>query len=158
MSTANFDFHHRCIVVTDDDYEYGNIPELRDDFKFWEIKLNGGYYADACITAMPKNENIYDICGYVYGYDITTQKELFQIAAEELGISSYKCRKICGNVNGLEIEEYIEQAQAALIEFAADQELQKVDQYLNSIKTSYGYTELKLAGRFSNGSAVYEIA
>lgn len=34
MATANFKFEHRCVVVTDDDLEDGNVPSIRDTIEY----------------------------------------------------------------------------------------------------------------------------
>ena len=74
MATGNFAYENRCIVVTDNDYEDGNIPPLgdwekntsrsypsrllavSDDFKFWNIVITTGYYSGACIDYKENGE------------------------------------------------------------------------------------------------------
>lgn len=65
MGTSNFAYENRCVVVTDEDFEFDNIPErgecisnyyfrnnfptytltgYSDLFKFHDIVISAGYY------------------------------------------------------------------------------------------------------------------
>ena len=83
--TSNFYYENRCVVVTDEDYESGNVPETEkrpvndnrnfpqyplvdynDDLKFHSIVLTPGYYQAACLDFVEvDNDSIYDEYGYI---------------------------------------------------------------------------------------------
>ena len=70
MGTSNFAYKNRCIVVTNDDFEFGNVPEteyipqgyrnysqsrIPTDFNFFNVVLTSGYYEHACIDYVEKD-------------------------------------------------------------------------------------------------------
>ena len=141
MSTCNFAYENRCIVVTNDDYEMDNLPPMgewingnrsypsrklavSDDFNFFDVVITSGYYQDACIDYI-RNE---------------------QTAEYFLGDTMY-----CKNY-----DEWIESAYDKITEYLADNEERKVNEYLDGVKKLYGYGELRCAGVFSNGEGIYE--
>lgn len=83
--TGNFYYENRCVVVTDEDYDDGNVPptedrplngnrnfpqyplsDYNDDLKFHSIVLTPGYYSGACIDFVEvENDGIYDDYKYV---------------------------------------------------------------------------------------------
>ena len=89
MATNNFAYENRCIVVTNEDYEMGNMPSMEEsidvnrsypsyrlavgeDFKFWDIIITSGYYADACIDYTEKDLDVeYWLGGTQYYNSIT---------------------------------------------------------------------------------------
>ena len=76
---------------------------------------------------------------------------------EELGLSEYRLRKICGNVKDFyDYDEWIQSAYDKITEYLADNEERKVNEYLDGVKNLYGYEELRCAGVFSNGEGIYE--
>ena len=71
MAANNFCFENRCIVVENDDFEFGNVPEHNEydkkslrsypssildesNFDFWNVVLTSGYYEGACIDYKPR--------------------------------------------------------------------------------------------------------
>lgn len=113
MATSNFNYYHRCIIVTNDDLEIENHPNIDNecvhigyplernypmhalsDYSDWEIAtyiigLSFGYYGDACITAYPiDNGDIYDQIMLYQPYECTSKKELIDLLNDY--ISDYK--------------------------------------------------------------------
>ena len=170
MGTGNFYFEHRCVVVTDDDFEMGNVPErglcvdhdrsfpsyVIKEFNFWNVVLTTAYYEGACIDYREHHKrDPYDVVvGYI-GYP-TTKKELFEEVRNEFNISYRQLQKICGNVGDMPIDDYIEQATEEIGEYLSEKEEDEVNEYIDKLKDEYGYEEFCCLGHFSNGEAVYQ--
>lgn len=172
MSTCNFAYENRCIVVTNDDYEMDNLPPMgewlngnrsypsrelavSDDFKFFDVVITSGYYQDACIDYIRNEQTAEYFLGDTMYYP--TKRELFNDCKEEFGLSEYRLRKICGKVKDFnDYDEWIESAYDKITEYLADNEERKVNEYLDGVKKLYGYEEVKCAGVFSNGEGIYE--
>ena len=172
MSTCNFAYENRCIVVTNDDYEMDNLPPMgewlngnrnypsrelavSDDFKFFDVVITSGYYQDACIDYIRNEHTAEYFLGDIMYY--LTKRELFNVCKEELGLSEYRLRKICGKVKDFyDYDEWIQSAYDKITEYLADNEERKVNEYLDGVKKLYGYGELRCAGVFSNGEGIYE--
>ena len=171
MATSNFCYQNRCVIVTDDDYEFENIPECEDNeclpynssfpsklikrFEFWDVVLTSGYYQDACIDYVERDD-IWDvITGYI-GYPCS-KKELFAELKDAFGISKRMAQKICGNVGTLDIDDYVEQAKDKIKDYLAEREEHEVNAYIDKLKEEYGYRECTCIGRASNGEAFYQM-
>lgn len=171
MATSNFSYYNRCIVVTDEDYEIGSIPfrgecisinrsypsrklKVSDNFKFFDVIITQGYYEGACIDYIENDVSVEDWLGGTQYYDSKTA--FFNECKKEFNLTEYRLRKICGNVGVLDIEEYLEVAYEKLIDYLRSKEEIEVNRCLDDIKETYGYDELKLVGRLSNGEAVYD--
>ena len=172
MATGNFAYENRCIVVTDNDYENGNIPPLgdweentsrsypsrllavSDDFKFWNIVITTGYYSGACIDYKENDATIEDWLGATFYY--ATQKDFFNECHNEFGISYYRLKKVCGKVGAMDIDTYLENAYDKLTAYLREKEETKVNAYLDGVKKLYLYDEVTCIGRASNGEAFYK--
>lgn len=170
MATNNFLYENRCVVVTDMDYEMDNVPDtiecidqnrnypsyLIQEFDFWEVVLTRGYYEGACIDYQEHHYKTLDdvIVDYI-GYP-NTQEELFHECRRAFGLSERKMRKICGNVSGMNISHYIDNAIEKVGEYLAEQEEVKVNKFIDGLKQLYGYEEYKCFAVASNGEAFYE--
>ena len=175
MGASNFDFENRCIVVTNEDIEMGNVPSLTDgyngngpyptteltisnDFRFLDIVLNYGYYEHACIDYIDNGTTCEDWLGDWDYY--STQKELFEFMLNEFKsdykLTSYRLRKICGNKCNLSMEQYYNVAVTRLTEYLREIEEEQVNIVLDTIKNNYGYDEVAISCRFSNGETWYE--
>ena len=172
MSTCNFAYENRCIVVTNDDYVMDNLPPMgkwlngnrsypsrklsvSDDFNFFDVVITSGYFQDACIDYI-RNERTAE---YFLGDAMhsPTKRELFNVCKEEFGLSEYRLRKICGKVKNFpNYDIWIESAYENITDYLADNEKRKVDEYLDGVKKLYGYEEVRCAGVFSNGEGIYE--
>lgn len=176
MGTSNFCYKNRCVVVTDEDYEDGNVPahntydksSLRsfpsyflDDsnFEFWDVVLTAGYYDAACIDYKPKLDE--------YGQDMVTRRmryahwyssvtELIEDFVDEFKISRYRVRKLIGKLSECkDLERFCERAFDRVHEYLSELEEDKVNEFIDQIKEEYGYSEYEVSGIFSNGEAVY---
>jgi hypothetical protein len=127
MSTPNFKYKNRCIVVSDDDFDDGNYPEFdgvheingNRNYPSHELKdqpdcrtvvaiLTGAYYSGACID--------YQETEYQYEDDGLTEAE-------------YEALK--------EKEEDVMNA------------------FLDKLRDDWGFTEVVCTAIFSNGEAIY---
>ena len=173
MGTRNFAYDNRCIVVKDEDYEYGNIPKLGDcdndrnypsreiaeddmpEFNFWTPVITSGYYADACIDYV-RNERDAE---YWLGNDAyyETKKDVIDECVREFKLSRYRLNKILPKVyKDLPFYEWYGDAINALTEYLADVEEKKVNEYLDELKAKYGYEEIGLVATASNGEGLYQ--
>ena len=172
MATGNFAFDNRCIVVTDDDYDNGNIPsfgeydndslrsypsrflEMSDDFDYWNVVITSGYYGDACIDYKRNDADVENWMGAPCY--INSQSELISEVKNIFGFSRHKTLKICGKVSECaNIDIYIERAYERLTEHLADEEEKKVNEALDKLKKEYGYDEVCVDCRASNGETAY---
>lgn len=175
MSTPNFAYKNRCIVVTNDDWDMGNVPPIKDrnydndrnypsselkvsdDFRFWDIIITSGYYSDACIDYVRSEILIEDELGPSYHYE--TQKEFFTAVRKEFPqakLTNYRLKKICGRVSDFKnLDYYIDNAYEEISDYLAEIERDKVNQYLDGMMKNYGYEEYACVARFSNGEALY---
>ena len=170
MATNNFAYENRCIVVTNEDYEMGNMPSMEEsidvnrsypsyrlavgeDFKFWDIIITSGYYADACIHYTEKYLDVEYWLGGTQYYNSKT--EFFRECKAAFGLTEYRLRKVCGNIGDMDIEDYLEQAYEKLTNYLREKEEIKVNDCLDRIKQAYGYEEYKTASIMSNGEAIY---
>lgn len=171
MSTPNFAYQNRCIVVTNDDFEMDNLPPMgkwlnndfnypsrilaiSDDFDFWDIVMTSGYYEAACIDYIESERDVEYFLGSTYFFD--TKEEFFKECKNEFGLSDYRMRKICGNIGKMPLEDYLEQSYERLTNYLREQEETKVNKCLDGVKKLYGYEELRCTGVFSNGEGIYE--
>ena len=169
MATSNFCYENRCVVVTDDDYEIGNLPEtgecvdnsrnhpsyLIKEFEFWDVVLTAGYYEGACIDYIehPKRSPYDVVQGYI-GYP-STKKELFKECKEAFGMSRRKIQAICGNVGDMDIDDYVEKATEKVGKYLAEKEEAKVNKFIDGLKQLHGYEEVCRVATFSNGETIY---
>lgn len=170
MATGNFCYENRCVVVNDIDFEIGNVPErqkcinnnnsypswLIEEFDYWEVVITSGYYEGACIDYIEHHRRSpYDVVQGYIGYP-WTKKELFKLCKEEFGLSRYRMNKICGNVNGMDIDNYVEKSTEKIGEYLAEKEREKVEMFIDGLKQLHGYEEYCCVGRASNGEAFYQ--
>ena len=170
MATGNFCYVNRCVVVTNDDLEMDNIPErikcidhdrnypswLIAEFEFWEVVLTSAYYEGACIDYIEHhNRSPYDVVQGYIGYP-WSKKELFKECKESFGLSRRKMQKLCGNVNDVQIDTYVENAMEKVGEYLAEMEEVKVNKFIDGLKQLHGYEEVFCYCKASNGEAFYK--
>lgn len=156
--------------MSDIDFEIGNVPErqecissnngypswLIEEFEYWEVVITSGYYEGACIDYIEHHRRSpYDVVQGYIGYP-WTKKELFKSCKEEFGLSRYRMNKICGNVNGMDIDTYVEKSTEKVGEYLAEKERKKVETFIDGLKQLHGYEEYCCVGRASNGEAFYQ--
>lgn len=169
MATGNFCYEHRCVVVTDGDYEMDNLPEmgecvdnsrnypsyLIEEFEFWDVVLTAGYYEGACIDYIEHHKHSpYDVAQSYIGYPCS-KKELFEECKRVFGFSRRKMQAICGNVGNMDIDDYVEAATEKVGEYLAEKEEKEVNEYIDNLKKEYGYEEVCRVATFSNGETIY---
>lgn len=175
MGTSNFAYENRCVVVTNDDYEFGNLPKLGnwvnsnrnypsrileeyDFFKFYQIVLTSGYYEDACIDFVEKNDvgDIEDWLGYCL-YNLN-KKDFIKECCDEFGLTKYRINKLCGTIKdcGGDLDCWLSNAVEKITEYLKEIEANECNKVIDQIKKDYGYEEICCIGRFSNGECVYE--
>jgi len=169
MATGNFCYENRCVVVTNDDYDMGNLPEigkcvdnsrnypsyLIEEFEFWEVVLTAGYYEGACIDYIEHHKHSpYDVVQGYIGYP-WSKKSLFAECKEVFGLSKRKMQAICGNVGDKDIDDYVENATEKVGEYLAKKEEKEVNEYIDKLKEEYGYEEVCRVATFSNGETIY---
>lgn len=169
MATSNFCYENRCVVVENDDLEMDNLPvlgewvdksrsypsRLIENFEFWQVVLTYGYYEGACIDYIEHpSRSPYDVVQGYIGYP-STKKEFFKECKEAFGLSRRKMQAICGNVNGMDIDDYVEKATEKVGEYLAEKEAVKVNKFIDGLKQLHGYEEVERMATFSNGEAIY---
>ena len=175
MSTPNFSYTHRCIVVTNEDFEDGNVPEteyfsqgytsypsslIPTNFRFFEVFLTSGYYEHACIDyEFNDDEPFKDLLGFSWNYEAESKAELWSDLKEErFDITRYRFYQLCKGINRKDFEsawEFTEKICDMVGEWLAAQEEVKVNDWLDELKDEYGYEEYSCMGIFSNGEAFY---
>lgn len=171
MSTNNFAFENRCVVVEDDDYEFGNVPEHReyvqgsnrnypsyylDEYRYrfytLDIVLTSAYYSGGCIDYLQNDSYLDNFFAYeneveYIAYEIIADFKAYKFSKREL-------RKLVKQAHNAPSGDY--KPFDALFEFLFELEKVDADKVLDQIKADYGYTEVCKIGSFSNGEALYE--
>jgi len=176
MSAPNFSYERRCILVTNDDYEYGNRPEAtlafdrdrsypsfyinkyKDDFSTVAIVVTCGYYGDACIDIRDREDKADELLGYANYYSNHNRQELVNDIVYFLGCSyNFANTRLKGCRLGSDTYEYdIEKAFERIVDDWREVELKKANKIVNKIKRAYHYKELVKTCQFSNGEAWYD--
>lgn len=124
MGANNFSYTNRCVVVSDDDYEFGNIPNLGDyannsrnypskeilhseDFSTKEyaksikpiqlhkIVLTSGYYEHGCIDFVRNDENsAIDYVGWSCYYDFNSIEEIIEPITSNFNITAEEIKTL----------------------------------------------------------------
>jgi len=176
MSAPNFSYCRRCVLVRNDDFEWDNVPAhtetfdndrsypsayldaYKDDFSTIAIVLTSGYYSDACIDIVDKEDKANELLGYANYYSGHNRQELVNDICYYLGCSpNFANTRLKGCRLGSDTYEYdIEKAFEKIVDDWRDVELRKANKVLNKIKRAYGYKELTRTALFSNGEAWYD--
>lgn len=175
MGTSNFCFDNRCVVVTDDDFQCGNYPQLDEyrheslrsfpshklagyDFTFWDIVFTSGYYSHACIDYVekPDSRSVYD---YFNTVSYSSVREFCEDVHREFRniVSRTRIRRIFSGFrrSGKELYDFLEDKFDEFVGYAATIERKKVDAAIDKIKADYGYEEYSVCARFNNGETWY---
>ena len=176
MSAPNFSYDRRCVLVCNDDFECGNVPacntpfdndrsypsayldDYKDDFSTIAIVLTSGYYADACIDIVDREDKASELLDYTFHYMNLNRKEVLGDVCYFLGCSrnfANKYLKGCryGSEN-YENDLYVSFEE--LVDAWRDVEVEKANKVVDKIMKSYGYKELTKVAQFSNGEAWYD--
>ena len=105
MSAPNFSYTRRCVLVPNDAFDWGNVPahserfdndrcypscyldDYKDDFATVAIVLTGGYYSDACIDIVDREDKANELLGYANYYSGHNREELVNDICYFLGCS-----------------------------------------------------------------------
>lgn len=176
MSAPNFSFDRRCVLVPTEDYVFGNCPAIgecfgndrsypssyladyKDDFATIAIVITSGYYSDACIDIVDREDKTNELIGYAGYYSNYTRKELLDEVCYFLGCSRNFANKF---FKGLRCDDYnygrqLEEAFDTLVEAWRDVEVEKANKVVDKIMKDYGFKELTKVAQFSNGEAWYD--
>lgn len=183
MGTANFKYENRCIVVTDEDYEFDNVPEhgkvlessysfttcellpigekyeILDKLQFLNLCITNGYYEGACIDYIENDTDIIDCIGYYRYCEIETKKALIDTILDVFKyakLSKNSLNKAIGKVKGLSADDWMDDALSNIYNLVLEREKEICNKALDQIKEDYGYEEYGCVGHFSNGEALYE--
>ena len=176
MSAPNFSYDRRCVLVTNDDFDFGNVPahdecfgndrsypsryidKYKDDFSTIAIVLTGGYYSDACIDIVDRQDKADELLDYTYHSSKYNREELLGDICYILGCTrNFANQRLKGCRLGDENYEHnIGKAFERIVEDWREVEVEKANKVLDEIKKSYGYKELTKTVQFSNGEAWYD--
>lgn len=168
MSTPNFNYENRCIVISDDDYDCGNLPVMVDyncshRYSQWlipsglhahNIIVTAGYYYGACIDYVPDAEDF--LARNIYmeeGEEAEAVMDIMDFFPE--ADAGYLMARVMEITNAEDLNER-DEAIASLASYIEKIEEPKVNKALDDIRDSYGYTEVWRMAIFSNGEAIYE--
>jgi len=178
MSTPNFSFENRCVLITNEDYEMGNYPEVTDEeigsrsypswvvdcreneyMQFWRVVITSGYYADQCLDFVEIEPSPCDIFNAWWDYDHSNASKteiINDIHDEYRGTLTRKTiREAFKDAKDAQDWRNMDEGFNRLLEIMADNEREEANNAVNRIKEAYGYEELGCAGIFSNGEAIY---
>lgn len=178
MSTPNFAFDRRCVLVTNDDYECGNCPahteffdnnrsypscyldKYKDEFSTVAIVITSGYYSDACIDIVDDDRLVGELSCCNYHFAGLTRDELYDELHYYFNGNISK-RMMLRRLKGLDrrddnYQSMLAAAVDAIFEEVRENELRKANKVVDKIMKSYGYKELVLSVLFSNGEAWYD--
>lgn len=176
MSAPNFSYDRRCVLVPNDRIEFGDCPAIgdcfdndrsypssyladyKDDFATVAIVLTSGYYADACIDIVDRDDKASELLDYTFHYMNLNRKEVLEDVCYFLGCSrnfANKYLKGCryGSEN-YENDLYV--SFENLVEAWRDEEIKKANKVVDKIMKYYGLRELTKVAQFSNGEAWYD--
>jgi hypothetical protein len=121
MSTPNFAYKNRCIVVSDDDFDSGNKPETEDrttndsnrsypsfalidqpNCKVLIAILTSAYYSGACIDYIENDRDDMTEEEYQKQIEIDTpiMNEFLDKLKTDYGFEEYRCIAIASNGEG----------------------------------------------------------
>ena len=162
MSTNNFCYMNRCIVVSDEDYECDNIPKrgeyIKDSSRNYpsnEIVLDNKTYPEAWSKSGEyklQYTKVIITAGY-YAHAcidyVQDEDKCFEV--------QYDCVPCMPRSLELHEEKTVHEEEAKKrVERILAREKVLVNRLLNRLKRNYGYTEAKRVCTMSNGEAIYK--
>lgn len=178
MSTPNFSYKNRCIVISAEDFEDGNIPEIQplgfdrsyqqytlpeyeDRLIFWQPVITSAYYEGASLDYQRRDNYAEDYFDLQHTYKYRTLAEfLDDLKTFDFRRFFLSWNAVKKHFSGLKkaskpLDEFIDERLDGLIELLAEQERSAANILLDKIKEGYGYEEIKCIALFSNGEAIY---
>ena len=176
MSAPNFSYDRRCVLVRNEDFEWDNVPahtetfgndrsypsayldKYKDDFATVAIVITSGYYADACIDIVDREDKAEELLGYANYYCNHNRQELLDDICYFLGCTrNFANTRLKGCRKDRDDYEYrLEKAFEQIVDDWRDVEVRKANKVVDKIKRAYGYKELTCSCVFSNGEAWYD--
>lgn len=173
MATGNFAYTNRCVYVSDDDYECGNMPKLgswltpprhsfnsykledyNEDLQFYQIIYTSGYYEGGCIDYETTERSLDEYIGNCHY--INTCKDFFHEVKQYFDIQNSKLQRICKRLKDFEnFESWLNHAYNAVESYLVEQEERICNERIDTIKEDFGYIELQTSAHFSNGEVCY---
>ena len=180
MSTPNFSYQNRCVLVTNNDYELGNIPETStvknlgnryyssvkvDDDQYPQatpiahtIVITSGYYSDSCLDFIEKPDFTVEdyLCRWLYQFD--SVEDFISELKENIGsvLSTYRIRQLLGKRGDTDLETHLRRGVDRINEYLTDRDKDLCNEIVDHLKDAYGYRELVCTAVFSNGEAMYD--
>lgn len=177
MSAPNFSYQRRCVRVSNNAFDFGNVPDCdtpfdndrsypsyylddyKDKFSTIAIVLTCGYYADACIDIVDDDRLVGELSCGDYHFARLTRDELYDDLYYYFNGNITK-RMMLRHLKGLnrrddDYQSKLSYAIDAIFEEVRDYEVRKANKVVDKIKKEYGYKELVRTALFSNGEAMY---
>lgn len=180
MGTPNFCYENRCVVVTNEDYEMGNVPKVKEygsrikstcrSYNMSEVEetaypqtepiyhaivITAGYYEDACLDYCELATSLEDYVSAPYYYESAKEFVEDVVGISKFNLTEYRVRKLMGKRGDMELEDYLENAIKKIDEWLCEQDMENCENIIDYLKDAYGYEELRCGGVFSNGEAIY---
>ena len=168
MSAPNFNYKNRCVVISDEDYDWGNLPVMTDyknsgrhsqwlipnGFYAHNIIVTSGYFSGACIDYVSDAEDfLAQKINMEEGGEAEAVMEIMDYFPE--ADAGYLMARVM-DITGAEDPNARDEAIASLASYIEEIEEPKVNKALDDIRDGYGYTEVRCVAVFSNGEAIYE--
>lgn len=168
MSTCNFAYSNRCVVVTNEDLEFENHPDLQErrdifgrnfpsriikEFMFWDVVLTYAYYEGACIDFV-ENKEPWEIVEDYIGYDCAKEDFACEVT-RAFDITKEKVDELCAKIDREDECDWVQDAMEAVGNYLAEMEKPEVNKFIDGIKEEYGFEEVGLIGVASNGEGFY---
>ena len=178
MSAPNFSYQRRCVLVTNDDFEWGHVPahtecfdndrcypsryldDYKDDFSTVAIVVTGGYYEHACIDIVDDDRLVGELSCSDYHFAGLTRDELYDDLHYYFNGNISK-RMMLRHLKGLnrrddDYQSKLADAVDAIFEEVREYEIRKANKVVNELMREFGYKELVRTALFSNGEAWYD--
>lgn len=168
MSTPNFHYKNRCIVISDEDYDNFNLPVITDyknsgrysqwlipsGFYVHSIIVTSGYYSGACIDYVPHAKDfLSEKISMEEGEEAEAVMEIMDYFPD--ADEGYLMARVM-DITGAEDLSERDEAIASLASYIEELEEPRVNKALDEIRDGYGYTEVRCIAVLSNGEAIYE--
>lgn len=185
MSAPNFYYKNRCIVITDDDYINGNIPEESQmetpriegsqyytsvpvnvlegylekgeyEPSFFRVVMTAGRYGDGVLDYLPTDFTVEDYVPMArYGYVCTIEELVNHFRDADPSVSKRKYRELIGKRGKGDYEEWYEGVIKRVEDYLRAKDKELCDKICDRIMEAHGYKEYTCTGVMSNGEATY---
>lgn len=186
MGTCNFNIKNRCVVISDEQWEFGDTPSFdKDNDKYnydsykndrdfigivddkeytnnlisTDLVAFNGYYEASSID-FRQNENLRDDLEYFYtSCNFDSLKE-YIYRFDNQGFHYFACRylrKAVKETVGIkDLDKRIQKINDLIEERCLKRDIKEANKMLDLIKKDYGYSEYEVSARFSSGETHYK--